>query len=98
MNRLGLTVAVLLVALALVGPSNPVQAANLSVTNLNDSGPGSLRQPMLDANATPALDTITFGAGSNVPSLSGVISLLTPLPAITSPMTIVGPGSSLTIN
>ena len=42
------------------------QAATFTVTNTSDSGAGSLRQAILDANANPGLDTIAFdipGAG-----------------------------------
>ncbi|MEA2686463.1 MAG: hypothetical protein QOE93_1658, partial [Actinomycetota bacterium] len=39
----------------------PAQAVTLTVTNLNDAGPGSLRQAIADSNGTPAVnDTITF--------------------------------------
>jgi hypothetical protein len=34
-----------------------------TVTNTDDSGPGSLRQAILDANANPGLDTIAFNIG-----------------------------------
>jgi photosystem II stability/assembly factor-like uncharacterized protein len=58
---------------------------NFVVTNTNDHGPGSLRQAMLDANATQGLDTITF----NIPG-PGVqtINLLLALPTITDPVVI----------
>ena len=58
---------------------------NFVVTNANDHGAGSLRQAMLDANATPGTDTITF----NIPS-GGIqtINLLIGLPAITDPVVI----------
>lgn len=54
------------------------------VTNTNDSGPGSLRQAILDANeggSTPAPYFITF----NIPG-PGVhtIAVQTPLPALNS--------------
>ena len=39
-------------------------ASTFVVINVNDSGPGSLRQAMIDANANPGLDTITFNIGS----------------------------------
>jgi hypothetical protein len=54
--------------------------ATYTVTNTNDSGPGSLRQAILDANASPGADTIAF----NIPG-QGVqtISPLTPLPPLT---------------
>ena len=42
----------------------PVAAATYTVTNTNDSGAGSLRQAILDANASPGLDTITFAIGT----------------------------------
>ena len=69
-------------------------AATFTVTNSDDSGAGSLRQAILDANANPGLDTIGF----NIPG-AGVhtISPLTELPAISDPVTINGysqPGAS----
>jgi predicted outer membrane repeat protein len=70
----------------------PAQAATYAVTNLNDSGSGSLRQAILDANANPGADTITFG-------VTGTVTLASPLPAVTDTLTISGPGaSSLTIS
>lgn len=55
-------------------------AATFTVTNTNDSGAGSLRQAILDANSNPGADTIAF----NVPG-QGVqtISPLTPLSPLT---------------
>src|SRR5262249_14412170 len=36
------------------------------VVNTNDSGPGSLRQALLNANAVPGTDTITFAIGAGL--------------------------------
>ena len=58
------------------------------VTNTNDSGAGSLRQAILDAN-TSGGDEITF---SNV---TGTITLLSALPALAANITITGPGTHL---
>ena len=70
---------------ALVAPQG--LAATLSVTNTDDSGPGSLRQAILDANATNGLDTIIFQIpGTGVQT----IELLAALPAITDPVVIDG--------
>ena len=65
----------------------PAAGVNYIVTNINDSGSGSLRQALLDANANPGADTISF----NIPG-SGVktITLTSPLPDVTSPVTIDG--------
>src|SRR5207244_573235 len=62
-------------------------AASFTVTNTNDSGAGSLRQAILDANASAGADTISFNI-----SASGVqrITLTTILPSITDPVTIDG--------
>jgi hypothetical protein len=62
-------------------------AAILTVSNVNDSGPGSLRQAINDANQNPGPDTIVF----NIPG-GGVhtIAPLTPLPTITDPLVIDG--------
>jgi hypothetical protein len=64
------------------------------VTNTNDSGTGSLRDAILDANLNPGLDSIAFvlpGAGP------GVITPANNLPMITDPVIIAGytePGAS----
>ncbi|WP_152051616.1 right-handed parallel beta-helix repeat-containing protein [Tautonia marina] len=63
--------------------SNAVQLQGFVVTTTNDSGFGSLRQVILNANATPGPDEITF-------AVNGTISLLTPLPIITDTVTIDG--------
>src|SRR5690606_26446992 len=54
----------------------------------NDSGSGSLRDVINTANLTPEPDTITFA-----PGLSGPITLVSHLPQITEPLTIIGPGA-----
>src|SRR5579885_2666223 len=61
--------------------------STITVTNTNDSGPGSLRQAILDANASPGTQTIAF----NIPG-TGVhtISPASALPGITDPVTIDG--------
>src|SRR5687767_10621817 len=63
------------------------QAATYTVTTTNDSGPGSLRQAILDANATAVSDTIEF----DIPA-AGVqtITPLTSLPSITETVNIDG--------
>ena len=67
--------------------SIPVAAATFTVTNTNDSGAGSLRQAILDANATPGGDSIEF----DIPG-SGVhtITPMSALPPITDTVTIDG--------
>ena len=67
----------------------------ITASNTNDSGPGSLRQAILDANASPGTQTIDF----NIPG-AGVhtISLTSALPDITEAVIIDGytqPGSSV---
>lgn len=70
-------------------------AATFTVTNLNDSGPGSLRQAILDANNALGADTIIFQGSALVGVLRTVGGLL-----ITDTLTILGPngdGADLTI-
>ena len=83
-----------LMVLCAAGAANADAGMTFTVTNTNDSGPGSLRQAILDANANPGADMITF----NIPG-TGVQTIvpLSNLPAITDPVTIDGytqPGSS----
>jgi hypothetical protein len=77
--RLGLAVGLLSASL--------LSAATFTVTSTADSGAGSLRQAITDANNAAGADTIAFNiVGSGVHS----IALATALPAITSPVTING--------
>ena len=65
--------------------------ASFVVTNTNDSGAGSLRQAILDANADAGAETITFaipGSGRHT------ITVATALPAITENTTIDGTSQS----
>ena len=58
---------------------------SFTVTNTDDSGAGSLRQAIIDANALAGADTIDFAiAGSGVQT----INLLSALPTITETVTI----------
>src|SRR4051812_13248940 len=63
-----------------------------TVTNANDSGPGSLRQAILDHQASAPDDVLTFDPV--VFSTPQTISLLTALPTLNFPI-VKGPGSSL---
>src|SRR5215208_95862 len=54
------------VVMAVVVLASPAWAATYTVTNNADSGAGSLRQAMIDANATTGVaDTINFNLGSS---------------------------------
>ena len=84
----------LLAALCAVFSINTVAADTYPVTNTNDSGAGSLRQAIIDANGHSGPDNISFNiTGSGVRTITPAGEL----PVITSPVTIDGytqPGSS----
>jgi len=63
--------------------------STFTVTNINDSGAGSLRQAIIDANAHAGADQVAFASG-----LHGTIMLTTGQLSITDTLTINGPGSS----
>jgi hypothetical protein len=68
----------------------PSHAATFTVTNGNDSGAGSLRQAITDAEANgndPTIDQIEI-------TFVGDIDLLSQLPPIATPLTIAGTGVS----
>jgi hypothetical protein len=87
--RLGLTLALALIVLAgllAILPAKVTQADSYTVINTYDSGPGSLRQAIADADNG---DTILFDA-----SLNGqTIVLTTGELLITETLTIAGPGA-----
>src|SRR5262245_35476930 len=70
-----------------------IAPATFLVTNNTDSGAGSLRQAILDANANGGVDQIAFNLPAGL-----VISPLTPLPMINGSLIIDGytqPGASV---
>jgi hypothetical protein len=76
-------------------------ATTFTVTNTNDSGAGSLRQALLDADANGGPDTVAFAIPGGDPgcSVAGVctIALASPLAQVNGPVVIDGytqPGSS----
>jgi hypothetical protein len=65
-------------------------ADTFTVTNTSDSGTGSLRAAITQANAaTAGANTITFASG-----LTGAIDVASDLPTITGAVSIVGPGAN----
>jgi titin len=73
--------------------------STFTVTNVNDSGTGSLRQAILSSNAASgtATNTVTFNIGSGG---TQTIALKSALPAVTHPVVIDGttqPGTSTTL-
>jgi hypothetical protein len=88
-----LVLGFILAPVVLLADSSPLavvttaSASIFVVTSVGDSGAGSLRQAILDANAHPGTDTIVF----NIPG-SGLhtITPSTALPTISDPVTIDG--------
>ena len=75
-------------------PTALAQPVPFVVTTLADSGPGSLRQAILDANKQPGPDVIDFARG-----LHGTIVLTSGALTITDSLTIQGQGAFwLTVN
>lgn len=68
----------------------PADAATFQVSNLDDAGPGSLRQAILDANTAAGADTITFQAG-----LTGTILLTSGQLSIEDSVDVQGTGPSV---
>lgn len=65
------------------------QAATFTVTNLNDSGAGSLRQAITDANNAAGADIVAFQAG-----LTGTITLTSGQLVVSDSVDIQGPGAA----
>jgi hypothetical protein len=67
--------------------------ATIPVTSLADSGPGTLRAAIAQADQDTTPDTITFA-----PGVTGTITLVSALPDLSHTLTIDGPGpSALTV-
>lgn len=63
-----------------------VQSSPTVVTNTLDSGTGSLRQAILNANANPGADTISFNIGTGAKTITPA----SPLPSLVGAVTIDG--------
>lgn len=63
-------------------------AATIVVSSAADAGSGSLREAIEEANRGPGADRIELGA-----DLGGEIRLRSPLPEVTAPLHLVGPGA-----
>src|SRR5437870_4922555 len=74
---------------AVLAGAGRATATTFTVTNTNDSGPGSLRQAVIDANAAAGPDDIVFAV-----TPPATISLLSALPPITGALTLTGLGAS----
>jgi len=82
-----------LLGTVLLSCSTAAAAATFTVTTTADSGPGSLRQAILDANANAGADTIVFAIPSNqCSSFDGTCAIvpISSLPGITDAVTIDG--------
>lgn len=93
-RAMGLVLSILtgpaLLAVLFLSLARPARAAGYMVTNTNNSGPGSLRQAILDANGSAGPDLITFdlsGCPCTIPLTSSL--------EVTDILTITGPGTSL---
>jgi Ca2+-binding RTX toxin-like protein len=64
------------------------QADDFTVTNLNDSGAGSLRDALVEANGNPGADRVLFKS-----KLSGTIELGDRLEVYSTDLEIIGPGA-----
>lgn len=89
-DKILIRITQLITALTLLVFVIPTKAATYTVTNTDDSGAGSLRQAILNANANPGYDIITF----NIPGGATYqrINLLSLLPAITERVALLGRG------
>ncbi len=73
-----------------------LDAATFTVTNTNNSGTGSFRQALTDANSTAGSDTINVSLGSVT---EATVTLQSALPIINEGVTLEGPtGTVVTIN
>ena len=84
--RVGVLAMLTTVLLLIVVCVSTAWATTFTVTNTNDSGPGSLRTAIAQANAKAGFDQIVFADG-----VSGTITLASSLPPITD-------GAGLAIN
>jgi hypothetical protein len=72
-----------------IGAAASADGAVFTVSNLNDAGPGSLRQALDDANGAAGADEVVFQAG-----VTGTITLTSGQLVIADSVAITGPGAA----
>lgn len=87
MCRKALPLAAAVAALLALATGTARAGTTFTVTNVNYAGPGSLRQAILDANASPGKDTIAFDI---LPAAPQILFPADVLPAVTDPVRIDG--------
>jgi parallel beta-helix repeat protein len=69
-------------------------AATFTVTNVNDAGPGSLRQAITDANAAAGADVIQFDTAGVFATAQTITLISGSLPLISNSLEIIGPSGA----
>jgi hypothetical protein len=83
-----------LLLMALFSASPASAFLTFTVSNTNDSGVGSLRQAILDANAADNAESVITFTTEGGPTVSGTITLTSGVLEIQHPVNIAGPGAS----
>jgi HYR domain/PKD domain len=82
-HRIRTLILILMIAVAIVAPIHLVRAASFTVTNTADSGAGSLRQAMLNANSSGAgPHTTIFNIPTSDPGFDGSVFTIKPLSSL----------------
>jgi len=87
-KRLAIVIATAAIGAFAAFGAQSAAATTINVTNTNDTGADSLRAAIDEANQLAGFDRIEIEA-------TGKIALQSPLPTVTTPMTIHGPGRDL---
>jgi len=98
MRNINIQFSRLLLSALIVTMSSAISAAaaTFTVTNTNDSGAGSLRQAVLDANTAVGTDTIVFDASFDAPqTITLTTGNITFANSVNANVTIIGPGANL---
>jgi parallel beta-helix repeat protein len=80
-------IAIILTGFFVFSSVSAARAATFTVTNNNNSGAGSFRQALLDANTTSGTDTIVFNVA---PGGIQTVTVFTDLPRIAEPVIVDG--------
>ena len=89
-----LNISIIFGTIILAGSAVTAMAATFTVSNTNNTGAGSLRQAVTDANTAAGADTIVFDSSFNTPQTITLASVIT-INGANDTLTITGPGANL---